>query len=86
MLTRVAHARPTGGLSSENSNFTMLLLAFLKGHIEAIVAMVDHSHYLKLFMSFVDLILKLNCRVFVMMLIASEGGLTKVRKRNCQFQ
>ena len=49
---------------SEHSNISQVLQAFLKGHIEAIVAMVDHSKYFKLLFNLVKLIWKVNYCIF----------------------
>ena len=78
--------RSSGGLMSNNSNLFNVLQAFLKGHVGAIVAMVDHSHYLKLFMKFVKFIWKVHFNACLMILMASGGRLAKWCHRNCEFE
>ena len=68
---------------SKTSHIINVLQAFLKGHIGAIVAMVDHSHYLKLFMKFVKFIWSVNYCAFLMILIVPGGRWFKVNHRNC---
>ena len=78
--------RHSGGLKSETINISMVFQAVFKGNIEAIVAMVDHSNYLKLFLNFVKLIWDMTYCVCFMCLIAAEGRLANVRHRNCPFR
>ena len=49
---------------SENCNISKDQWHFLKGHIEAIVAMFDQSNYFKFLMILVKLIWSMNYRVF----------------------
>ena len=86
MLTSLARARPSGGLMGENSNISKDQWHFLKGHIEAIVAMFDHSNYFKFFVILVKFIWSMNYCAFLMILIAPGGRLAKLCTRNCKFQ
>ena len=64
MLTSLAHVRPSGGLMVKNSNISKDQWHFLKGHIEAIVAMFDHSNYFKFLVILVKFIWSMNYCVF----------------------
>ncbi len=70
----------------KNSNISKDQWHFLKGHIEAIVAMFDHSNYFKFLVILVKFIWSMNYNAFLMILIAPGGRLTKLGNRNCQFQ
>ena len=78
--------RPSGGLLGEICIFFKVLEAFLKGRIEAIMAMVDHGQLFKILYILMKFIWKVNHYAFLMILIAPGGRLAKVRNRNCQFQ
>ena len=86
MLTPLAHMRLAGDLLNEMCNTIMVLQAFLKGHVETIVAMIDHSHHLRFFMNLAKFIWKVKHNAFFMILIVPGGRLTKRCNRNCQFQ
>ena len=64
MLTSLAHVRPSGGLMVKNSNISKEQWHFLKGHIEAIAAMFDHSNYFKFFVILVKFIGSINYNAF----------------------
>ena len=71
---------------SKNSNISKDQWHFLKGHIDAIVAMFDHSNNFKFFVILVKFIWKVNYCAFLMILIAPGGRFFKRWNRNCQFQ
>ena len=71
---------------SKNSNISKDKWHFLKGHIEAIAAMFDHSNYFKILVILVKSTWNMNYNAFLMILIAPGGPLAKVDHRNCQFQ
>ena len=48
IIDSFAQVRPSGGLLSAMYAIIKVLEAFLKGHIEAIMAMVDHGQYFKI--------------------------------------
>ena len=77
---------PSGGLMVKNSNISKDQWHFLKGHIEAIAAMFDHSNYFKFLVILVKFTWSMNYHAFLMILMASGGRLAKVNHRNCQFQ
>ena len=70
----------------KNSNISKDQWHFLKGHIEAIAAMFDHSNYFMFFVILVKFIWSMNYCAFLMILIAPGGRLAKVNHRNLQFQ
>ena len=65
MAISIARVARSGGLLSEHRSFRRLLHAYFKGHVEAIVSIVDHSHYLHSSMDFVKLNWKLTYNVFL---------------------
>ena len=70
---------------SENCNISNVLQAFVKGRIEAIAAMVDHSYYLELFHNFVKLNWNNNYLAFFMVCIATGGRFFKLCHRISQY-
>ena len=70
----------------KNSNISKDQWHFLKGHIEAIAAMFDHSNYFKFLVILVNFIWKRKHCAFLMILIAPGGRWFKLWTRNCQFQ
>ena len=85
-LTSIAHVKPSGCLLSETCNIIKVLHVFLRGHVEAILAIVGHSYYPLSSMDFMKSIWKGNYCAFLMILNVAEARSANRCQQNCQFE